>query len=232
MREKNVEIFQLKFNKLEQLLRTRYFDGDMNTSIIKLIERKGKVDIFDEHFSHFKALKNLRNNIAHGDREEYFAVPTDKTIELLTSLLDVFENPPLIGSLQLHKPLTANYYEDISDVVAQMINSDYSQVPVVRDNNIVGIMTLESILKAMWVNNVGVKRSNRIGNIENLCIHLHGFRIVDSAANAADVIKLFDDSERNGEPLLTILVSNSGEVVGILTPYDIVDIYKKVKIVK
>ena len=232
MNEKNIEIFQIKFNKLEQLLRTRYFDGNMKTSFYNLIVSKSEIDIFSEHLSHIKALINLRNNIAHGDREEYFAIPTDRTIKILTKLLNLFENPPLVGSLILSKPLVAYYNDDISFVVSKMIELDYSQVPVIKDGDVVGIMTLESILKAIWLKGIDINSLHRLKNIDNIYIQIECFKIVDLKTKATDVIRFFDESERNGNPLLAVLVTNTEEIIGIITPYDIVEVYKKVRILE
>lgn len=231
----NIEIFQEKFNRLEQIIRSRYFDGDMSTSLYSLLNsKKNKSRMFQEHLSHFKALKNLRNNIAHGDREEYYAIPTDKTIELLDKLLSKLENPPIIDTLQLTAPLIAKYEDTLSNIVSKMIENDYSQVPVLKGDKIIGLMTLESVFKGIWNEKIIMQESTLVESVVRLELLSHRYKKMNKQTNAADIIREFDNSERCGKPLILILVTelNTEEVIGIVTTHDIVNIYKKVRILE
>ncbi len=112
-----------------------------------------------------------------------------------------------------------------------MIELNYSQFPDINEGYVVGIMTLKLFLKAIWVKGIDINGSvHRLRNIENIHVHLECFKIVHLKTKAVDVIRLFDESERNGNQLFAVLVSNTEEIIGILTPYDIVEVHKKVRI--
>jgi predicted transcriptional regulator len=136
-----------------------------------------------------------------------------------TRLLDV-----LVGT----EVMTADSDEPIGPVVERMYKRAYSQVPVYRGKNLVGMLTADAV--ARWLGSVQGRRKNSadqatVGEALGLAEYGHAFELVSQDATVHEVAALFDRAMREGSPLSAVLVIAEGgatsKPLGIVTVADL-----------
>jgi predicted transcriptional regulator len=134
-------------------------------------------------------------------------------------LLDV-----LVGS----EVMSADADEPIGPVAERMYERAYSQVPVYRGKNLVGLLTADAI--ARWVGSVqGRPRhsSDRttVGEVLALAEATDSLALADLEVTVQGVLERFDHAMHEGAPLTAVLVARNGAAtekpVGIVTVADL-----------
>jgi predicted transcriptional regulator len=134
-------------------------------------------------------------------------------------LLDV-----LVGS----EVMTANADEPIGPVVERMYERAYSQVPVYRGRNVVGLLTNDAV--ARWLGSVqgGSRRSadrTTVAEVLGIAESGNAFELVSHDATVSETLALFEQAMRMGNPLSAVLVTRdaaaTGKPLGIATVADL-----------
>jgi CBS domain-containing protein len=134
-------------------------------------------------------------------------------------LLDV-----LVGS----EVMTADADEPIGPVVERMYERAYSQVPVYRGENLVGLLTADAI--ARWLGSVqGSSRQSSdratVGEALGRAEAGNPFELVRQDASVSEALALFDRSMLDGSPIEAVLITRDGEAadkpLGIVTAADL-----------
>lgn len=111
-------------------------------------------------------------------------------------------------------PLTAHKNDPIAPILNQMIEHDYSQIPIVDANNMpLGMVTYESILR-------GIK--NFKTKLEEL--HVKDVMVDAPIVNLED--DLFDLLDRLKLTYAALIIDIGGELVGIATSYDTTEYFR------
>jgi predicted transcriptional regulator/DNA-binding XRE family transcriptional regulator len=130
----------------------------------------------------------------------------------------------LVGS----EVMTADADEPIGPVVERMYERAYSQVPVYRGENLVGLLTSGTV--ARWLGSVqgGSQAASEEPRVAEVLGHAesgHPFELVAGDATVREVLSLFDKAIRDGRPLDAILITRdaaaTGKPIGILTVADL-----------
>jgi predicted transcriptional regulator/DNA-binding XRE family transcriptional regulator len=134
-------------------------------------------------------------------------------------LLDV-----LVGS----EVMTADADEPIGPVVERMYERAYSQVPVYRGKNLVGLLTNDAI--ARWLGS-SQRRSRRsaerttVSEVLAMAETGHPYELVGPRTTVADSIALFERAMQDGNPLTAILITPdataTSRALGIVTVADL-----------
>jgi predicted transcriptional regulator len=134
-------------------------------------------------------------------------------------LLDV-----LVGS----EVMTADADEPIGPVVERMYERAYSQVPVYRGKNLIGLLTNDAV--ARWLGSMP-GRSRRsaerttVAEVLGIAESGHPFELVSGDATVHETLAHFEQAMREGRPLSAILVTRdaaaSARPMGIVTATDL-----------
>lgn len=125
--------------------------------------------------------------------------------------------PFIVQDLINDKPnlVTAHLKEPVRHALARMIEHDFSQLPIVDERNRpVGIITTESILRAL--NNFGV-------GLEKLRVE-HARTRAETFRSDADLFELLD---RLQSTYAVLIVDGEGQLTGIMTNYDTADYFRR-----
>jgi CBS domain-containing protein len=134
-------------------------------------------------------------------------------------LLDV-----LVGS----EVMTADADESIGPVVERMYEHAYSQVPVYRSKNLVGLLTADAI--ARWLGSAqgstrGASGRSTVAVVLGLAEAGRPLEVVGQDATVSETLELFDEAMRVGSPLSAVLVtadsSATAKPLGIVTAADL-----------
>jgi CBS domain-containing protein len=116
------------------------------------------------------------------------------------------------------KPIVAHLKEPIQDALFRMVEHDFSQLPIVNnDNQPEGMVTIESILRAL--NNFGV-------GLDKLCVEHARVPVTrfDTFRSDDDLRELL---ERLQAYFAVLIVDGDGRLTGIVTGYDIAQYFRR-----
>jgi CBS domain-containing protein len=109
-----------------------------------------------------------------------------------------------------------------------MYERAYSQVPVYRGKNLVGLLTSDAI--ARWLGSIqGSSRRSAdratVGNVLARAETWSPFELVRRDARVADVLGLFDQAMQDGSPLVAVVITQDAAAtdrpLGIVTAADL-----------
>jgi predicted transcriptional regulator len=109
-----------------------------------------------------------------------------------------------------------------------MYDRSYSQLPVYREKNLVGLLTGDTV--GRWLGATGT-RGNRyspakpVSEVMAFAESTHAFELVGPDTRVGEALLLFDQAMDEGRPLSAVLVTSDGSASGrpmaIVTPTDL-----------
>lgn len=230
----NNDLFLDLYRRLELFLDGKYHYAE--SPIKEYIHHLEKSMIGEDKIkaSTLDFLRVIRNHLVHRNIDQYICV-SDQAINFIKREIDIFENP--IRAIHLMLPFKSVYSIHLNDqtneVLKKIYKNSYDVVPILNDNNaVIGIFTLDVLLKDMYINkdNYDYKNST-IAHFEKL-IKLdeqikERYDFISSDEDLDEIMKMFNDKEN--KKLKMLFVTENGKkyepLLGIITPHDI--IYKK-----
>lgn len=181
-------------------------------------------------------LRIIRNVFSHNPRkedEDVYAM-NDSSLDFLNNAIELVQSLPKVENVckPLKRVCSCHLDAIISDVVAKMVKSVYSNVPVLDDyNKVVGVFS-ESTMLEMHRDGWTHKDTATMKSIcELLPIKRHkadAFPFVAKSAPVPYLRKLTDEALREGKRIGLFLVTENGRedesLVGILTVWDLVGV--------
>jgi len=230
----NGQRFLRAFRQIEGHLR-RLTGADSKLSFVEMLRRASRRNpVVRRYDSDLRALVDLRNAIVHDDRE-FLAEPTDKAVRLIEGIAKHLLQPPRVEAYFRGEVLCVPPDAPIGEAVRLMYEHDYSQVPVVRDDEVVDLLTANTI--ARWLGasvpeEVFSVSETQIAEVLRYAEEAETWECVARDANLFDVLERFAHHEREGRRLTALLVTHSGKrtekPLGIITPWDLTRIHRAI----
>lgn len=191
------------------------------------------VPIVKEYSSDLYSIGYLRNAIVHNDSSSYFAIPTEAKLKKIEVIIDKLKNPKIIDKYT-NILLAADKDDTLYEVMEKMISNDFSQIPLIVNDQFHNMITLENILKTLWSEDgFDSIKQIKVTDEKVKSIFDNNYSRMSKNSFVIDVINEFDNIERNGKPIMAILINdpdNCDHVIGIITQYDIHKLYKEIKV--
>jgi len=230
----NSERFLDAFNKIEYSLKTKYnFSRSMGFSDLirktvsfNYIVRKYEDDLID--------YGRLRNAIVHSSRDnKIIAEPHDDVVEEIEKIEKLINKPECVLEKICRKDLLSiDANTSIQDVIKLIASSHYSNIPVYKDKELIGIANGQKILDAMGLYLIsGGKSKIFLENfkIEDMLTKLENsnyYVVKNENLTIEDALSEFN----NNHKLLAILITKNGQPtelpLGIITTGDIMAMTK------
>jgi len=230
----NSERFLDAFNKIEYSLKTKYnFSRSMGFSDLirktvsfNYIVRKYEDDLID--------YGRLRNAIVHSSRDnKIIAEPHDDVVEEIEKIEKLINKPEcVLEKICRNDLLSIDANTSIQDVIKLIASSHYSNIPVYKDKELIGIANGQKILDAMGLYLIsGGKSKIFLENfkIEDMLTKLENsnyYVVKNEKLTIEDALSEFN----NNHKLLAILITKNGQPtelpLGIITTGDIIAMTK------
>lgn len=236
--EENLDIYLNAFNQIEDWLKRKYKTKEEYQPFGELLriasQKNYLVDKFHDDLDKFS---NLRNAIVHTPSKVYLAIPLDETIVRITKIKDYLFNPPTINNLFIKNVIKFQSNDHIKSVFKIMNEKNISQVPVIENNVVIGLLSNNTI--ARWYGrsliasqeldlNINVKEILKYTETKN------DFEFVSRSETVDAVLKRFSDRQEKGINLNALIVTENGKpnesVLGLLNTYDIAKLIKHSRI--
>ncbi len=142
------------------------------------------------------------------------------------------KNPPNVERLFGAQIVSCVHDDRIGDVAQQMFARSFSQLPIVVDGKIGGLLTTDAI--ARWVAAAFGPNMNLIEEetVQEVMRHSEdgdAYVIVPRTCLLAEIAETFSHGARDGCPLKAVIVTHSGrpteEPLSILTGYDFPELF-------
>lgn len=226
------------YNDIDYALKTRYninrsmgfADLVRKAVVLNYIVRKNEDNLID--------YGRLRNAIIHNSNENMvIAEPHDSVVEDIERIAKLLTTPPKALDTVAHRDvLTIDANKSMYDVITLMANSKYSNIPVYKDDTLIGIANGQKILDSMgqyllaggksniFLNNVKIE--DMLSSISNTNYYV----IASATISVEEALNYF----HNNPKLLAILITQNGDVnqktLGIVTGSDVMDMNKIMEI--
>lgn len=179
---------------------------------------------------------DLRNAIVHERiNDAPIAEPHEEVVARLEAIRDLLTTPPRVTPIFLREVITCNHDELLSAVAKRMYDHSFSKIPVYRGRDFIGLLTAEAI--TYWlgdrISDQGFLVEEEVHVVLNYLDKPDNYRFVSQDCHLLDITRLFDEYHHQGSRLQSILISDdgteSGQLLGIITTFDLPIIYRIIK---
>ena len=216
------------FSAIEKLLR-KMSRADRQVSFYQLVDAAAQRSPgVRRHKDDLKEYADLRNAIVH-ERSDGRAIaePHESVVSELRRLAVALANPPRVLPLFQTKVHSVEITDRICEVLAFFFPRNFSQVPVMSNGRLVGLLTTTTVsrwLAAQARHELVVLTDHSVGDALKHLEHGGNWRVVARSTLLADVLDAFDVAKAAGKRLDAVLVTNSGRpteaLIGIITIHD------------
>jgi len=178
------------------------------------------------HDHTLKYLGELRNMISHGLRVsgEVYAQPSAFAIQQIKSYKDAILTPPTVLSC-FHKDVYVCTLDSrLSKILIQMKERHIWHVPVYKDEDMIGVITLDTLLEWFGDHLNGNQREVRV---EDMTVYYYAdqYKFIDPSTSIYVIEQLFEQERAQGNVIEAIFLTPDGkasrQLHGIITASDI-----------
>jgi CBS domain-containing protein len=216
------------FAAVEKLLRN-LSGADRHVPFYQLVDAAAlRSAAVGRHREDLREYADLRNAITHERRGgEAIAEPHDSVVSDLQRLAAALANPPRVLPTFAKQVHTVHVSDPIDKALAFFFPRNFSQVPVVSDGRVVGLLTTNTVsrwLAAQVKREIVDLTEHTVADALKLTEYEGSWRLMARTTLLADVVSAFDAAENAGRRLDAILLTHSGRssesLMGIVTIHD------------
>lgn len=215
------------YNKIDKKLRTLYNvksnatfpDAVRRAAAYSALIRKYEDDLLD--------YARLRNAIVHSSNDDMvIAEPHEKVVEKLERIERLLSSPPRAVGSVAKRAVCFLSDTKLSKAIELMARGNYSNVPVVFEGEIIGVLNNKLIVEAIARNlagDVGKYMSEAtIGSV--LTPAGNHYTLLPDTATVDEVLTAFTENRKLQIAVLTYKGFADGEIAGVVTTGDILDL--------
>ncbi|SMD45735.1 Predicted transcriptional regulator with C-terminal CBS domains [Aquiflexum balticum DSM 16537] len=224
----NAERFIQAFNSIENYLR-RNLEARNFTSFFNLIDEASQENLIVRQYrEELRLFGNLRNAIMHSDRKQGKPVadPREDVVEQIEKIVKMLLDPPLVSQHFLSPVFTVSPEDSMVEVLHAMVEKDYSQVPIIKEGYILGMVNFESI--ARWMAKITTLESpfeickkSTIEDVFKATQQFKNYRIIKSNTDFVTAREYFIDSLGKKSLTEALMITENGRrdepIIGIIT---------------
>jgi len=236
------ERFLKIFREIERILKRLSGSSQRATAgqALKELLKKRREDKGAEAFisivRHFaddlQALVDLRNAIVH-NTEGLLGEPTDKAIELAEKILNHLKNPPTVQKFMNRGVYFVEGRDPLGKVLEIMYEKEYSQVPVLENGQLEDLLTTNTV--ARWLAVQAKQGEVKVDDVQVKDVlkfreESEKWDVISQGTNLFEVLERFEKFRT----LVALVITQNGQKtekpLGIVTPWDLTEIYREVEI--
>jgi len=181
------------------------------------------------HASTLRRLARLRNLIAHNySRDEPLAIPTDHSVEQISSIRVQFLSPPLLLSVAASPVETCHLSDVLGTSVKKMHKGVFSQLPIYDGDVFEGLLTAETVVRWLASNlggGVGLVEEKPVSEVIRHQEDPENNAFLKRTSTVEEGLSAFERFFVRGKRLEAILITQTGrkteKPLGIVTIHDI-----------
>lgn len=219
--------------ELESAVNARYGGTNHGESAYVFLSKKAE---FKPYIKELDLIREVRNLIQHKDVEVKGkeAIYVDEVLmNALREIISLVQHPETVGDVCTRELVTATLTTPVRDVVAQMLDSSFSHIPVLDDQGkLLGIFSENTIFTRVAKEGMSaLTEQDCVGDFRAyLDIRDHvrdSFDFVAEDVGTEQAANMFKHRDKRGRRLAMLVVTKHGgadeKVLGVLTPYDVLE---------
>ena len=182
-----------------------------------------------------KGLDKFRNSLVHERGSgKYLAIPKAETVKLIKEIYKEISKPQKVVPIFKAIVSKADYNSAVAAVIREMSAGGYSQVPVFRHREFVGLMTENGItrwLGARIEGNSSLLKNTKVSEVLKHEEHPQNCVFFDKNKSVYDALQTFrENTLEHGGRVQAILITENGkpskDLLGIITIWDVAELSK------
>lgn len=226
--------FMDAYAAIENLLRTEA-NVERGVPFKTVITRQAAVNRVVRQFqSDLLQFHELRNVMVHERRDNSpIAFPLDGTVEMIDRIAGLLRSPVRVDAVMIKRPVSCTPSDRLSKMAQVMKDRDISQVPVVEEGCVIGLLTASTIARWYGAQHAadGLVDDAAVRDVLQHTENRDHVGFIARTKTAGELIALFEAAFELGNALEAIVVTEGGEAgqkpLGIVTNWDLPGIYKR-----
>ena len=225
------ERFEVAYNLIHDSLK-QLVDEEEDRFTVLLRLGEARHHLIHRYYEDLKQYGKLRNAIVHEKREPglYIAEPNEEVVEHIEKIASIFSKPVTGFSIATKDVKFFEQSQPLIEVLEAIQQHGYSQYPIYKDKNYVGLLKTTHILS--WMTDVFKGGNIQIADqtVEELIPYMKEAPIefVSKDANIFEVEAIFEEKHRSKIDLEAVIVNENGKEnewpLGLITPWDLIEI--------
>lgn len=219
--------------ELESAVKTRYGSTSHGESAYVFLSRKAE---FKPYTKELDLIREVRNLIQHKDVEVKGkeAIYVDEVLmDALREIIRLVQHPETVGDVCTRDLVTADLSTPVKKVMDRMLDSSFSHIPVLDgQGKLLGIFSENTIFTRVAKEGMGaLAETDCVRDFKPyLDIRDHvrdSFAFIAEGVATEQAVEQFKHRDKQGRRLAMLVVTRHGDpsepVVGVLTPYDVLE---------
>lgn len=235
MKEKSEEFMEM-FNEIHDYMKE--INNDSEGSFADLLNDNNNDWIIKQNKSFLDKVRKIRNTLVHNNK--VVSIPSDYTYETLKEIRDVIFSPPKVDGFLNKEILVKEKNSSIIETIKLMKRNNYSQIPIVDiDEKYFDLLTNNTV--ARWIGDLEDEGGGRLimndTPVEEVLAYKENEEVsefISKNSKLTDLIEKYNDIVEEGKKFSGFLITETGKstqkLLGIITGWDIPDIYQNVNI--
>ncbi len=225
----NSERFLKAFSAIEHEM-ARILKLKNHRRFFELIDKSARLNpVIERYRFDLKEYGELRNAIVH-DRSggEVIAEPNDNVVVQIEQIARLLLEPPKVAPLFLKEVFALSVDDPISRAIRELSRRSFTQVPVLENGKMIGLLTSNMIIK--WM---GLSLADSSLDIDNINLqdvvrkvgHENNYEVVPVNQSLFELPDMFYRWQQKGSKLEAVLITQNGDLseplLGIITNRDL-----------
>ncbi len=208
----------------------RVVGADSRSNAVLRLCKDPRFSAYREELDYCREVRNLLSHQAKVNGE-YAVYPSDAVLELLDTVLQRLENPPRAADVMtpLEDLVTAQEDDLVLDTMRQMRSRSLSHVPVLKNNRVQGVFSVETVFQGVLDGKWPIDRNTTFGEYASYLptgSHMaYDYRFIARTTTLANAELMFEKAHKRNRKLKLLLVTKTGDetepLLGVVTPYDL-----------
>ncbi|SDC31867.1 CBS domain-containing protein [Pelagirhabdus alkalitolerans] len=227
------ERFLVAFNKIE-----KYFDQEIQDSryipFHRAVQRLRKSNaVVDRYHNDLLEYSELRNAIVHERTEMNYVIaePHEKVVQSIEGIANELTAPKLVIPAFSKTLKTVQLDLTVKDILAIIRETEFTQFPVYRSKQFIGLLTDKQILHWLAQNINGDCEGLLATSLHDVMKSLEeraNYRFISKSTTVYEAEDCFMKSIRKHERLDALLITDEGKsnqrLLGLISPNDLINI--------
>ena len=219
--------------ELESAVKARYGGTSHGESVYVFLARRAE---FKPYVKELDLIREVRNLIQHKDVEVKGkeAIYVDEVLmDALREIIGLVQHPETVGDICTRDLMTAGLSTPVKEVIDRMLDSSFSHIPVLDEQGkLLGIFSENTIFTRVAKEGLGaLTESDCVRDFKPyLDIRAHGrdsFAFIAEGVATEQAVDQYKHRDKQGRRLAMLVVTRHGDpsekVLGVLTPYDVLE---------
>ena len=235
MENADSEKFIALYNQLDAYMRSQLgLDRHVDHSTL-LREMSQKNRVFLDYLQDLRMFADIRNILVHNPYKkdaDPLLYPHSYITKKYAEIIELVLHPPKALSIAIPVSVifTATLDTSIQELMNTMIRKNYTHVPIIKDDTMIGIFSENTFLSYLVANQESIilKDATVADFKEFIKIEKHVneyFEFVSRSTLLSDVDKIFRQGMKNKKRIAVVYITENGKstekILGMITPWDL-----------